>query len=81
MEPGSRAADILRMYRHTTGPTLIIRCTTSGAPAVLDAELDALCEDNPNVTVLRLPLTHLAPAWDALDKVLAHVAPFLRLPS
>lgn len=72
-------ADILRMYRHTTGPTMIIRCTNSGAPAVLDVELDALCSDNPNVTVLRLPLTHLAPAWDALDEVLAHVAPFLRL--
>lgn len=75
------AADILRMYRHTSGPTLVIRCTRSGAPAVLDTELDALCDDNPNVTVLRLPLTHLAPAWDALDDVLARVAPFLGLSS
>lgn len=72
-------AGILRMYRHTTGPTLIIRCMSSGAPAVLDAELDALCAANPNVSVLRLPLTHLAPAWDALDEILGHVAAFLRL--
>jgi pimeloyl-ACP methyl ester carboxylesterase len=73
------AADILRMYRHTQGPTLIVRCTKSGAPGVLDTELDALCGDNPHITVLRLPLTHLAPAWDAIDEVVDHVVAFLRL--
>jgi pimeloyl-ACP methyl ester carboxylesterase len=71
------ADDILRMYRHTRGPTLILRCMNSGAPAVLDVELDALCQTNPHVTVTRLPLTHLAPAWDAIDEVTAHVAAFL----
>jgi hypothetical protein len=65
------------MYRHTQGPTLILRCMNSGAPAVLDVELDALCQTNPHVTVTRLPLTHLAPAWDAIDEVTAHVAAFL----
>lgn len=75
------AADILRMYRDTRGPTLIVRCMHSGAPEVLDAELDVLCRDNPHVTVLRLPLTHLAPAWDAIDEVTAHAADFLGRPS
>ncbi|TIC79670.1 alpha/beta hydrolase [Nocardioides sp. GY 10113] len=71
------AADILRMYRHTSGPALIVRCTESGAPAVLDTELDGLCAENPHITVLRLPLTHLAPAWDAIDEVAHHAARFL----
>ena len=70
-------ADILRMYRHTRAPTLIIRCTESGAPAVLDQELDALTAANEAVQVLRLPLTHLAPAWDAIDDVVVEIGPGL----
>jgi pimeloyl-ACP methyl ester carboxylesterase len=70
-------ADILRMYRGVRCPTLIIRCTESGAPAALDAELAALAAANPSVTVLPLPLTHLAPAWDALEEVADHVERFL----
>jgi len=70
-------ADVLRMYRHTTAPTLVVRCTQSGAPAVLDLELDALERENPQVRVLRMPLTHLAPAWDAIDDVVAEVERFL----
>jgi pimeloyl-ACP methyl ester carboxylesterase len=69
--------DILRMYRHATCPTLIIRCTRSGAPAVLDTELDALAATNASVRVVRLPLTHLAPAWDAIDEVVAVIERFL----
>lgn len=68
--------DILRMYRGVACPTLIIRCTESGAPAVLDDELDRLSTDNPLVSVLRLPLTHLAPAWDALEEVAFHIEGF-----
>jgi pimeloyl-ACP methyl ester carboxylesterase len=68
--------DILRMYRDVASPALIIRCTESGAPAVLDHELDALTAANPWVRVLRLRLTHLAPAWDALDEVVAVVERF-----
>lgn len=68
--------DILRMYRRVASPTLIIRCTESGAPAVLDVELDALTAANPWVRVLQLPLTHLAPAWDALDDVAAEIERF-----
>jgi pimeloyl-ACP methyl ester carboxylesterase len=68
--------DILRMYRSVASPTLIIRCTESGAPAVLDVELDALAAANPWVRVLHLPLTHLAPAWDALDEVAVEVERF-----
>ena len=70
-------ADILRMYRDVDCPTLIIRCTESGAPAVLDEELDGLVAANPFVSVLQLPLTHLAPAWDALDEVASHIEEFL----
>jgi pimeloyl-ACP methyl ester carboxylesterase len=52
--------DVLRMYRRLAGPALIVRCTRSGAPDVLDRELDALVASNHNVEVVRLPLTHLA---------------------
>jgi pimeloyl-ACP methyl ester carboxylesterase len=69
--------DILRMYRQLRCPTLIIRCTDSGAPAVLDAELDGLAAANPNIRVARMPLTHLAPAWDAIDDVIAQIEDFL----
>jgi pimeloyl-ACP methyl ester carboxylesterase len=72
--------DILRMYRHTSGPTLIIRCTESGAPDVLDEELDGLVAANPAVRVQRLALTHLAPAWDALDEVVEEIDRFLARP-
>jgi pimeloyl-ACP methyl ester carboxylesterase len=64
------------MYRNVTSPTLIIRCTDSGAPPVLDDELDALVEVNPWVNVVRLNLTHLAPAWDPLDEVAEVIARF-----
>jgi pimeloyl-ACP methyl ester carboxylesterase len=70
-------ADILRMYRDAACPTLIIRCTESGAPPVLDQELEGLRNANPWVTVLDLPLTHLAPAWDAIDDVAPHIEGFL----
>ncbi|MGY1780654.1 alpha/beta fold hydrolase [Geodermatophilus sp. SYSU D01036] len=69
--------DVLRMYRDVRCPTLIIRCTDSGAPAVLDRELAALSATNHMVEVLSLPLTHLAPAWDALDDVVAEIERFL----
>lgn len=69
-------ADILRMYREVRCPTLIIRCTLSGAPAVLDTALDELVAHNPNVQVVRKPLTHLAPAWDALDEIVTTVEAF-----
>jgi hypothetical protein len=71
-------ADILRMYRGVLCPTLIIRCTESGAPDVLDLELDALEASNRLAVVQRLPLTHLAPAWDALDSVAEAIEEFWR---
>ncbi len=61
--------DILRMYRGVRCPTLIVRCDQSGAPSVLDRELDGLVAENPRVEVVHLPATHLAPAWDAIDDV------------
>ena len=69
--------DVLRVYRHRKCPTLIIRCTKSGTPAVLDLELDALRAANPFVEVTRLELTHLAPAWDALEEVATLTEDFL----
>jgi pimeloyl-ACP methyl ester carboxylesterase len=69
--------DILRMYRGAKCPTLIIRCTQSGAPDTLDAELTRLVADNPLVEVSRLPLTHMAPAWDAIDEVVDELERFL----
>lgn len=68
--------DILRMYRDVRSPTLIIRCERSGAPPVLDEELDALARTNPLVQVQRLPATHLGPAWDDLDDTAALVERF-----
>jgi pimeloyl-ACP methyl ester carboxylesterase len=70
-------ADVLRMYRHVQGPTMIIRCTQSDAPPVLDVALDELASTNPNVSVVPMPFTHLEPAWDAIDEVVAVVEPFL----
>jgi pimeloyl-ACP methyl ester carboxylesterase len=72
--------DILRMYRELRCPTLIVRCTESGAPEVLDRELDLLQQNNPSVEVVRLPLTHLAPAWDAIDDVAVIAREFLARP-
>ena len=40
-------------------------------------ELDALAVENPLVDVRRIPLTHLSPAWDALDLIVEVVADFL----
>jgi pimeloyl-ACP methyl ester carboxylesterase len=71
-------ADILRMYRHVTSPTMIIRCTRSGAPPVLDQELAELASTNANVRVLDLPFTHLEPAWDAIEQVAHEADRFLR---
>ena len=73
--------DILRMYRRVRCPTLIVRCTESGAPPVLDAELDMLQRRNTNVAVVKLPLTHLAPAWDAIDEVANLARDFLADPT
>jgi pimeloyl-ACP methyl ester carboxylesterase len=74
-------ADVLRMYRHVKGPTMIIRCTRSEAPPVLDVALDELSSTNPNVSVVPMPFTHLEPAWDTIDEVVASVQPFLAQPA
>lgn len=69
-------ADLLRMYRQVRCPLMLVRCTGSGAPSVLDVALDELQHQNEQITVVRLPLTHLAPAWDALEDVAAEVDRF-----
>ena len=38
-------------------------------PPVLDTALDQLASTNPHVDVVPMPLTHLEPAWDAIDEV------------
>jgi pimeloyl-ACP methyl ester carboxylesterase len=68
--------DVLRMYRHVRCPTLIIRCNDSGAPPILDRELAELASAHQLVEVAHIAATHLAPAWDALDEVMAMVDDF-----
>jgi pimeloyl-ACP methyl ester carboxylesterase len=70
-------ANILEMFRGCTGPVLIIRCTRSEWPDVLDTELDDLTTTRPNIDVVRLPLTHLGPVTDGLDQTLTHIDRFL----
>jgi pimeloyl-ACP methyl ester carboxylesterase len=57
----NQPANILEMFRGCTGPVLIIRCTRSEWPDVLDTELDDLTATRPNIDLVRLPLTHLGP--------------------
>jgi hypothetical protein len=61
--------DVLRMYQHVRGPTMVIRCTRSEAPPVLDLALDRLTSTNPLVSGVPMALTHLESAWDAIDEV------------
>ena len=70
-------ANILQMFHRCTGPVLILRCTESGWPAVLDAELDSLAVTHPNVTVQRLPLTHTGPVLEGVAMTVATVTAFL----
>ena len=69
--------NILDMFRGCTGPTLIIRCTASEWPAVLDAELDDLATTRPNIRVVRLPLTHTGPVTDSVEQTAAEILRFL----
>ncbi|PWU45911.1 hypothetical protein DLJ46_19915 [Micromonospora globispora] len=73
----TRPRNVLHMFRGNTTPTLIIHCTNSGWPPVLTAELDELAATDPNVRIARLPITHMAPAWDALDQVTDLIIQFL----
>jgi hypothetical protein len=66
---------VLRMYPHVQGPTMIIRCTRS--EAVLDLALDQLTSTNDSISAVPMALTHLAPAWDAIDEVVAVIETFL----
>lgn len=69
--------NILEMFRGCTGPTLMIRCTRSEWPAVLDAELDDLTATRPNIRIVRLPLTHTGPVTDGLDQTATEILRFL----
>jgi pimeloyl-ACP methyl ester carboxylesterase len=70
-------AHILDMYRDCAAPALIIRCTRSEWPAVLDAELDHLTATRPNIRVVRLALTHLGPITVGLDRTVREITNFL----
>ena len=65
------------MFRTCTGPVLILRCTRSDWPAVLDAELDDLAATHPNVEIRRLPLTHTGPVTDGVTMKAAAITAFL----
>jgi hypothetical protein len=69
--------NILEMFRGCTGPTLIIRCTRSNWPAVLDAELDDLVTTRPNIRVVCLPLTHTEPVTAGIDQTSVEILRFL----
>lgn len=72
-----RQFDVLRAYRHGHARALIIRCT-KWAPAEIDADLDDLVTARcGEVEVVRLPIGHLAPAWEAVDDVSALTRTFL----
>ena len=72
-----RQLDVLRAYRHGHARALIIRCT-QWAPADIDADLDDLVTARRGeVEVVRLPIGHLAPAWEAVDEVSALTRTFL----
>jgi hypothetical protein len=70
-------ANILHMFRTCAGPVLILRCTKSDWPAVLDAELDDLAATHPNVAVAQLPLTHTGPVTDGVTMTAAAITAFL----
>jgi pimeloyl-ACP methyl ester carboxylesterase len=72
-------ANIVRMFRTCTGPVLILRCTKSEWPNVLDAELDDLVATHPNITVRKLPLTHTGPATDGVEMTVAEISKFLSM--
>ena len=72
-----RQLDVLRAYRNGNARALIIRCMEF-APAELDADLDDLVAVRRGaVEVIRLPMGHLAPAWEAVDQVSALARAFL----
>jgi len=70
-------ANILQMFRSCTAPVLILRCTRSDWPPVLDAELDDFAATHPNVEVRRLPLTHTGPVSDGVAMTVAEISTFL----
>lgn len=57
-------ATITQMFRSCAGPVLIMYCTQTEWPGLLDAELTDLVTKHPNITVQRLPLTHTGPVTD-----------------
>ena len=74
---GAEPANILQMFRDCVGPVLIVRCTKSNWPAVLDAELGQLIATRPNISVQRLPLTHTGPVTGGVAMTVATVSAFL----
>ncbi|MGQ0840046.1 alpha/beta hydrolase [Actinokineospora sp.] len=73
----SASRNILQPFRDCAGATLLIRCTETVWPAVLDAELDRLAADRPNAAIVRLAATHFAPWWSAFDQTMVEIEKFL----
>jgi pimeloyl-ACP methyl ester carboxylesterase len=74
---GDEPPNIVSMFRTCTGPVLLIRCTRSEWPNVLDAELDELVATHPNIAVQQLPLTHTAPVTDGIEMTATEISGFL----
>lgn len=68
---------MVHMFHECDGPTLIIFCTEAQWPAGLELELNDLVAAKPNVELIRLPLTHLAPMWNAADHIAELIDRFL----
>jgi pimeloyl-ACP methyl ester carboxylesterase len=74
---GSDPANIVQMFRTCTGPVLILRCTQSNWPDVLDLELQDLVRMRPNITVQRLRMTHTGPVTEGVEPTAEAIAAFV----
>ncbi|MFI6094862.1 alpha/beta fold hydrolase [Lentzea sp. NPDC051213] len=68
---------MVHMFHDCTGPTLILFCTEANWPAGLELELNDLVAAKPNIEVVRLPLTHVDPMWNAADHTAELIDQFL----
>lgn len=68
---------MVHMFHDCAGPTLIIFCTEANWPAGLELELNDLVAAKPNVELIRLPLTHVDPMWNAADHTAELINRFL----
>ncbi len=69
--------NILQPFHDCTGATLIVRCTQTVWPAVLDTELAILAAKRPNVHLVWQATTHFDPWGVSFESTVASVEEFL----